>query len=63
MQAMEISASVRDVVVATQEFRSQPSEANLTKLQRNLDAVNGVVSRDSSGAVFKGDRTAEVRHF
>ena len=51
---MEISASVRDVVEATQEYANQPSEANLTKLQRNLDAVNGLVSRDSTGSVYKG---------
>ena len=51
---MEISASVRDVVSSTRDYMSQPSEANLTKLQRNLDAVNGLVSRDSTGSVFKG---------
>ena len=51
---MELSASVKDVVEATREYTNQQSEANLTKLQRNLDAVNGHVSRDSTGSIFKG---------
>ena len=57
---MEISASIRDVVTSTREYVGQPSEANLTKLQRCLDAVNGLVSRDSSGAVFKGEFRVDV---
>ena len=57
---MEISASIRDVVTSTREYVGQPSEANLTKLQRCLDAVNGLVSRDSSGAVFKGEFRVHV---
>ena len=51
---MELSASVKDVVEATRDYTNQPSETNLTKLQRHLDAVNGLVSRDSTGGIFKG---------